>query len=370
MSKKHLFLHIGTEKTGTTSIQAALRQNGQKLREHDIFYPRIPLLGANQTGFTFSFLGQQQMALLLRRAGLDHKLNEAKQNPHFILDTLIKKFEESGCSRMIISSELLHSRITKEEEVDEIKKWAEKYFDEVTVICYLRKQEELMISSFSTMVKTGSNWHGTLVEQYASFLEPRHGKPKHFYDYKGMLDMWSKTFPRLICREFARNKLLDGDVVKDFLSLVDPSIKMEELDKTAEKNTSLDAKAMEFLILLNSRIPSVVDGRVNPLRKNMVHFFDAVPAKTKMKFTEDEIRRIREYFKEDNAYIREKYFNGEPIFEYKSTAGEEYHAGLNTEEAVKTFSDVWEQISMSILELEEENRKLRIQKNTLRSNSN
>jgi len=369
MSKKHLFLHIGTEKTGTTSIQAALRQNTQKLKEFDIFYPRMPLLTSNHTGFTFSFLGEQAMSMLLRRAGYDHLIGKAKKNPHFILDMLDEKFKESGCNTMIISSELLHSRISNADVIFDIKKWAEARFDEVTVICYLRKQEDLMVSYFSTMVKTGSNWHETLVEQFAEFLAPRQGKPKHYYDYMGILDMWSNTFPRLKCREFARNKMLGEDVVKDFFSLIDPSINTEELNKIIEKNTSLDAKAMEFLILLNSRVPSVIDGRVNPLRKNMVHFFDAIPTKSKMKFTEEQILKIREYFKEDNAYIQEKYCKGEPIFEYKRSSGENYHPGLTTDEVVQVFVDVWDQIATSIIETEEENRKLRLQKNTLKQNN-
>ena len=367
MSKKRLFLHIGTEKTGTTSIQATLRQNGETLKKYDIFYPRMPILGANQTGFTFSFLGERAMSLLLRRAGLDHMQNKAKENPHFILDMIDEKFRESGCSTMIISSELLHSRITKKEEVEEIRKWAEAHFDEVTVICYLRKQEDLMVSSFSTLVKTGSNWHGTLSEQFVSFLQPRKGKPIHFYDYRGMLDMWSASFPKLICREFARNKLLNGDVVQDFLSLIDTSIDTGTLTTVPERNTSLDAKAMEFLILLNSRIHSVIDGRINPLRKNIVRFFDAVPTKTKMRFTDEQIQKIRQYFKEDNAYIQEKYFNGEKIFADKKSSGGDYRPGLTTEEAVEVFIDVWDQIADSINTLEEENRKLRIQKDTLLS---
>ena len=364
MSKKRLFLHIGTEKTGTTSIQAALRQNDHKLKEYDIFYPHMPLLGPNHTGFTFSFLKPQMMSLLLRRIGFDHMQEQAKKNPHFMLDILDKRIHESGCNTVIISSELLHSRITKEEEISEIKKWADERFDEVTIICYLRKQTDLMVSSFSTMVKTGSNWYGTLSEQFSQFIEARHKTP-HFYDYKGILDMWSNAFPHLICREFSRDKLLDGDVVKDFLSLVDPSINIQDLDKIEEQNTSLDGKSMEFLSLLNIHLPSVIDGRVNPLRKNLVTYFNAIPTTTKMQFREDEIIKIEEYFKEDNAYIQEKYFNGEPLFETRNKSNQNYHSGLNAEETVEVFTKVWDQISTSIMKIEEENKKLEAQINAL-----
>jgi len=365
MLKKRLFIHIGTEKTGTTSIQSALRQNSQKLKEHDVFYPNMPLLAATHIGFVYSFLEEQQMSLLLRRGGFDNLQEKAKQNPHFILDILDKKIEESGCNTVIISSELLHSRITKEEQLMAIKTWAKERFNEITVICYLRKQTDLMVSSYSTMVKTGSNWYETLSQQFAHFIEGRHKTP-HFYDYKGILDMWSNAFPHFIVKEFTPNKLLEGDVVKDFFSLIDSSINIKEFDNLQKENTSLDGKAMEFLSLLNIHIPSVINGRTNPLRKNMVDYFNAIPTTTKMQFTQDELMRIEQYFKEDNAYVQKKYFKGDSLFESKSaTSMQNDHSRLNTIEAVEVFTKVWDQISTEMIKIEEENKKLEAQINAL-----
>ena len=40
-----LVLHIGTEKTGTTSIQEFLKKNRDKLRKKGVYIPQSPMVG-------------------------------------------------------------------------------------------------------------------------------------------------------------------------------------------------------------------------------------------------------------------------------------------------------------------------------------
>ena len=66
----NLILHIGTEKTGTTSIQKFLKKNIDQLGRNGVFVPRTPMLDsgnhrwvplfANNDGFSDDFIVSRQ----------------------------------------------------------------------------------------------------------------------------------------------------------------------------------------------------------------------------------------------------------------------------------------------------------------------
>jgi len=334
IAKKRLFLHIGTEKTGTTSIQQTLFRNYDKFKAKDILYPRSLMTGSNHAGFTASFLGEEAISTVAQNLGDTGAL--LLKNHHYLLDRLEEEIVESGCSTVIISSELLHSRVKYEDTVEDIKRWAEERFDEIYVICYLRKQIDLVVSGYSTRIKEGDTPHGSLsgvfsdlIDQFASSKEI-----PHYFDYKKMLDMWSKCFPHMICREFSRSTLKDGDVVEDFLSLIDPQMDNSQLETGEE------------------RIPAIVDGKPNPKRRHLVAFFENIPPKTKMLPHEEDAVNLQNYFKEDNQYISDKYFNGKALFQDEIKFKKEYHDGLSTDKSIEIFAKIWGQASEYMNRLE------------------
>jgi len=358
MSKKRLFLHIGTEKTGTTSIQQTLFRNYDKFKAKGILYPRALMTGSNHAGFTASFLGEEAISTVARNMG--EKGEMLRANHHYLLDRLEEEIVESGCSTVIISSELLHSRIQQDENVAHIKHWAEERFDEIYVVCYLRKQIDLVISGYSTKIKEGDTPRGSLSQVFSASLEhlAHSNRIPHYFDYKGMLDMWSRHFPNIICREFSRSALKDGDVVSDFLSLVDPHIDSSQLTTAEERNKSLDGKAMEFLAIANKKIPPIVNDRKNPKRRHLVTFFENIPPKTKMLPNREDAVNLQNFFKEDNQYISDKYFNGKALFQDEIKFDKEYHDGLTADESVDIFAKIWEQASEHMNRLEAENKYL------------
>ena len=48
MSMVKIFVHIGTHKTGTTSIQKFARSNEEKLKMKGFFYPGYSILGKKE----------------------------------------------------------------------------------------------------------------------------------------------------------------------------------------------------------------------------------------------------------------------------------------------------------------------------------
>src|ERR1700690_4476721 len=64
--KTTCFLHIGTEKTGTTSIQNFLSKNRPRLKKQGIIYPRSPG-NQSQRDLTVYALGDERQSGGIRR---------------------------------------------------------------------------------------------------------------------------------------------------------------------------------------------------------------------------------------------------------------------------------------------------------------
>jgi hypothetical protein len=126
-------------------------------------------------------------------------------------------------------------------------------FSSVKVIVYLRRQDEYLLSLYSTAVQSGST--ATLAE----FADDQN--ESHRYDYSAILSRWSAAFGKanVICRRYERSRMEGGEIVTDFLT----SAGMESfcsLPREMNRNRSLDAVSLEFLRRLNEQIGNDIDG--------------------------------------------------------------------------------------------------------------
>ncbi|MEM9255084.1 MAG: hypothetical protein AAGA91_06535, partial [Pseudomonadota bacterium] len=146
-------LHIGTEKTGTSSIQRYLEQNRDALRESGYYYP-----------VSIGFEHHQALAAVCV---------DIERPDDFYDDDIVGNFEErmrknkaivdgfgselreldGHIHTVVISSEHFHSRITSECEINRLASLLRSHFEQITVICYLREQVAACTSLYSTALK-------------------------------------------------------------------------------------------------------------------------------------------------------------------------------------------------------------------------
>src|SRR5438045_23824 len=113
------FLHIGTEKTGTTSIQNFLSKNRSRLEQQGILYPRSPG-NQNHTALAVYALRPGKQGGIRRSSGV----SSPKQVPRFrerLSTELDEEVATSGSSIMIFSNEHLSSRLLTETEIERVK---------------------------------------------------------------------------------------------------------------------------------------------------------------------------------------------------------------------------------------------------------
>ena len=124
------FLHIGTEKTGTTVLQDWLYDNRERLSETGIYLsgnigvPNNNLIPAYFQSHLDDWAMSQGIA------------NEEEKNKYFtgFLGRLTDEIDEAQSKHhtFVITSEHLHSRVRRIEEIQNLHSFLTHVFDEVT----------------------------------------------------------------------------------------------------------------------------------------------------------------------------------------------------------------------------------------------
>jgi len=147
---RKLYLHIGTEKTGTTSIQQFLTKNySSLLSKHNILYPDHPVLFDKNAHFPMA-------GAFLNPLYCDFVEQNNISNPNDISKTLLEEYDKYNPNLMVLSAEHFSSRFM-ETDVSNLSKILSSFH--VKIIVYVRRQDSMALSSFSTGVWTGRrNW--------------------------------------------------------------------------------------------------------------------------------------------------------------------------------------------------------------------
>lgn len=234
---KKAIIHIGCEKTGSTSIQNYIsKYRDSLLKDHRILFPRS-LGSANHTKFAIYACNQSRG--LTRFLKEDQTLGSFRES---LKEDFLKEIRSCSWSVLIISAEWLHPRIRSPEEFSRIKDFLDDIVDDIEILMYVRSQDEMAVSLYSTSVKAGN---------YDSFKFPSVASDNlpYYYDFFSIYKNWKAYFGvgNVKVKVFHQAHMCNGDVVKDFLNFL--NIDLDSNTKVAVDNKSLSE---EGLILLRS----------------------------------------------------------------------------------------------------------------------
>ncbi|PTW44161.1 hypothetical protein [Rhodovulum kholense] len=238
MTRKAI-LQIGTEKTGTTTLQTFLAANREALAARGFVYPRF--CGAlNHTGLAAYAMDAD------RPDSLKHPFGgiAAADTPAMRARLRAAAAEDlDGSGTAIFCSEHCHSRLVSETEVQRLRDFLAPHFDEIRVSVYLRRQDQIALSLYSTMLKSGA-----VPDRIIGIPDPENP----YYNYDRFLGLWEKVFGQdaVSVRIFERSSLTGGSIVDDFLDQwqIGPP---EAFAPVADENGSISPEAQHFLLSLN-----------------------------------------------------------------------------------------------------------------------
>jgi hypothetical protein len=241
---KTIYLHIGTFKTGTTSIQKYLKDHKDELEEEGYFYP-FPIKPGR--------LAHHDLPLSIIK---DFTSFRAPGWPEFdetmeeCWGNIFRQIESSRCDKVIISSECfcdLVNESVKEEEGTFSKIIRDMFLSyNVKVVCYIRDVSKYAVSRYGETLKI-SSLDISLNREVGNFFknDSIHINPKLYLDFFG--EIFGKD--SIIVREYSREKLHNEDAVSDFLRLIGAPSK-----KSAEylSNKSIDPEDFVLKRIVNS----------------------------------------------------------------------------------------------------------------------
>ncbi|ACB50685.1 hypothetical protein cce_1335 [Crocosphaera subtropica ATCC 51142] len=297
------FLHIGTEKTGTTTIQSFLAKNRQSLLDKDYLYPESPGK-TNHFGLAIFSSNSNRCASIYQFLQLDtlEKVIQFKTKfPHILAQELTL----SNCNKVIFSSEHCSSRLIDEQDIERLKNVLDTFFDDIEVIIYLRRQDKFLASSYSTAVRSGRT---------EKFKIPSKTTIEIRYNYYNILNKFANVFGKnkITVRIFESSQMIEGDLIQDFMNII--GLKMDNSYLSVSNlNTSLDVYSLEYIRLLNKNLKKIIkdnpDKYIKKIIKRLETYSYQYQNKQSLLLSEKMAREFMSLFEESNQKVANLYLN-------------------------------------------------------------
>lgn len=238
--RRHLILHIGSGKTGTSSIQFFLRDNRDRLAELGVFYPGSPGSARHaRLGLFIRSDAELENHATWRRQDYASPAEFREQFEHEFLTEI----ERVPSPRVLLSDEAIYG--CSAGVLKRLRALTDRVAKSLHLVVYLRRQDDHLVSRYQQVVKVG--------ETRRLADRTRELNLSSTYDYRKRLrvlqDLLEPT--RFVVRRFERDRFVDGSLLQDFLEAADIDARAEDWDQVPPRNESLDAECVEFLRLLN-----------------------------------------------------------------------------------------------------------------------
>jgi len=305
----HLILHIGSHKTGTTSLQTALRKSSKSLAAHGI---KVADRHVHNQGLVNTTGRQAAFQATLRPQ---------------VAEQLLRPDAET----VVCSNEMLFW-LHDPAEVAHLARMISDRFDTVQIFAYLRRQDLLVLSHRKQIVlgRVARDFYGS---DFLSLPEPQ---PFHrmFLDYDAKITrLWGEAFgtEAITLVPYERESLIGQDVVQDFATRLNLPLGQPEKDRNAPLG------AAELLAGLAFDALGLPHDTVRPILQNVAEQFP--DDSRKILPTRDEARRFVDYFAESNARLAETFsHDGQPFgFSDDYSAYPEADAPVWTSQEVMTL---------------------------------
>lgn len=315
---KTLYLHIGTTKTGTTSIQKFCLKNQILLQEKNYCFPDSIHRYESKKNATFRYKGIHRNGHFLvgsvwNKSG-KHNTAEEERLFHEGMENVAALFKTYD--NIILSDEGIWymSSYGKRDLWDRLKAHADTHGYQIMIIVYLRPQDDFLISNWNQAVKENG-----MADSIEVNLEETLQTRIMRYSYGEKLDLIARVFGKdhIIVRRFDSQAFYQGSIYADFLHCLNLELTDEYRPlKNTVNNTSLEGNALEIMRILNS-LPGLDAGQ----RRLCLGHLRTVTQMSGCHYSvlsEEERSAFMSHFEAGNRHTAEEYIgDGAPLFDTK-----------------------------------------------------
>jgi hypothetical protein len=296
-------LHIGVEKTGTTTIQAFLDRNRRSLQsEQRIVVTRRFGIGNSRDLATYAIRDDYFNDDHLMELGIATVEAKREFKAHVSMELSRLVAESARSDRLVLSSEHFQSRLKSVAEVAALRVLLDANgFSVDSIVVYMRDPAEVIQSMYSTALRGGA-----AVEPPASADNPHWN---HICDYRATIERWCSGFPHALVqpRLFMPDLFPAKSLIADFCAAVAISLS-PRLHVPAPLNVGLTEEGQQLLREVNESAPWLKEPRHRRLRDEIVRYVDERFARESPRPQESLVKSCAERFSDSNEWVRSRYF--------------------------------------------------------------
>jgi len=239
---KKVIIHMGPDKTGSSSIQSALDKNRTALLGNGVFYPS----GRKHSQLGSCLSPDPQQFIFNRLRNRDKTLAEIQAGDEEYFKLFIDALDNTQADTLILSAEGFV--YLTETALDNMKEMLERYCEEFEIVLYIRAPLSFAASAISQRIKSGER----VMEHMMPPIVP----------YQDFIEKISRVFGKeqINLRVSSKETFAQGNVVLDFLSLLNvPQILKEQITTSeSKKNSSLTEEGVK----IGDKMIELLDGFV------------------------------------------------------------------------------------------------------------
>jgi hypothetical protein len=256
MMKRTALVHIGLEKTGSTAIQRWLACNRELIQSSGIIMP-TSIGYPNHTKLVSACLDEGVVDNIKSHHLFASGLSEQRfrQRVFADLDADIQR-APSDWHTLLITSELISSRLSTDSEVDRLVELLYQYVDSIRFVIFLRRQDQLALSRFSSILRSGHSEFFNVFVNYSPFNflsvpdQRALSDDLFFYDFESILARFERV-PGADLSVFLYGADRPVDVLLRLLGL---EVQLP-VSSAGRHNSALSAEAQYILASLNQIYP-------------------------------------------------------------------------------------------------------------------
>lgn len=321
LSPMHAIIHIGTEKTATTTIQNFVYKNRETLTDNKVgLFSGLQI--PNNRRLANYCMESDLKVPVFQRLGIDteEKLQNYQGEIRTRLENQVHRMKKEGISHVFLTSEHLHSRLLSKNSIARLKELVDPLFEKVTILAYFREQASTLISLYSTAIKVGTK---TTINQFAKRCRP----DNIYFNHLDSMNMWAGIFgaENLRAKLFSSKEFCGEDIRKDVLMEINTNMPLDAFDyETEDLNPGFGPIGMELGRIINTSFTETENEQGQAkLRENLVQILENYAVATNGKPHLPAAQNIYDQFNESNTLFAERYLNhkGNPFKRPTSPAG-------------------------------------------------
>ena len=308
---KTLYLHIGTPKTATSSIQKFLTDNSENLEKKGYCFP--------PSQYTYPKVNPRRNGhFLIAKVREENGKKDVEKEQWYWdegMKQVRKKFEKFD--QVILSDESIWYCLSyrKKSVLRDLQKEAQKDHFQIKVIVYLRRQDDFLLSRWNQFIKQNMSYVAKLTCD--EYFNEGYKKEEKLFEYDRKLDEIAEVIGKenLIVRRFEPKVWHNGSIIYDFMHEIglDAEDGFRPLDETVNLRLGKNETEMKRLINLNPDFDAKQIAYMgNFLREISKNEKEKEPASM---LSKEEVQQFLKKYADGNKRVAEEYIgDGAPAF--------------------------------------------------------